>query len=241
MGLGSSFGISAETGNNIQTDGLIFYVDAAYKKSYPGSGTVVNDLAGTSIGTITNATFDSSGYFDFDGTNDSISFTVPANAPTGDEARTICSWIQMGHETNRMQAFGYGAGTSYRTFSMEISSFGATDKSLGLHAWDLIWESTTLLTLDTWHYCTIAYAGGTVNSTNLKLYIDGQDAGLNRAYGSDNVTLNTPAENFKFGERSSGSDLDYNGLLSTIHFYNKQLSAAEVLQNYNAQKERFGF
>ena len=39
MGMGMSFGITAETGNNIVTDGLVFYVDAAYKKSYPGSGT----------------------------------------------------------------------------------------------------------------------------------------------------------------------------------------------------------
>ena len=225
---------------SIVTDGLIFCVDAKNTKCYTGSGSTLTDLFSTSTGTISNTTFNSSGYFDFDGTNDSISFTAPANTPTGDEARTICSWIQMGHETNRMQAFGYGVGSSYRTFSMEISSYNATDKSLGLHAWDLIWESTTLLTLDTWHYCTIAYAGGTVNSSNLKLYIDGQDAGLNRAYGSDNVTLNNPAENFKFGERSSGSDLDYNGLLSTIHFYNKQLSAAEVLQNFNAHRGRFG-
>ena len=226
--------------NSIVNDGLIFCVDAKDINSYPGSGTVVTDLVDTSIGTINNATFDSSGYFDFDGSNDSISFTAPANTPTGDEARSICSWIQMGHETNRMQAFGYGAGSSYRTFSMEISSYGATDKCLGLHAWDLIWESTTLLTLDTWHYCTIAYAGGTVNTSNLKLYLDGKDAGLNRAYGSDNVTLNTPAENFKFGERSTGSDLDYNGLLSAIHFYNKQLSAAEVEHNFEAQREKFG-
>ena len=231
--------MAASSGPDIIDDGLIFYVDGKNTKSYPGSGSTLTDLVGTSTGTINNTTFDSSGYFDFDGTNDSISFTAPTNAPTGDEARTICSWIQMGHETNRMQAFGYGAGSSYRTFSMEISSYGATDKSLGLHAWDLIWESTTLLTLNTWHYCTIAYAGGTVNSSNLKLYIDGQDAGLNRAYGADNVTLNTPAENFKFGERSSGSDLDYNGLLSTIHFYNRQLTAEEVLQKYNALKHRF--
>jgi len=231
--------MAASSGPDIIDDGLIFCVDAKNTKCYTGSGSTLTDLVGTSTGTINNTTFDASGYFDFDGTNDSISFTAPTNAPTGDEARTICSWIQMGHETNRMQAFGYGAGSSYRTFSMEISSYGATDKSLGLHAWDLVWESTTLLTLNTWHYCTIAYAGGTVNSSNLKLYIDGQDAGLNRAYGADNVTLNTPAENFKFGERSSGSDLDYNGLLSTIHFYNRQLTAEEVLQNYNAHKGRF--
>ena len=36
MSMGMSYGITAETGNNIQTDGLVFYVDAAYKKSYTG-------------------------------------------------------------------------------------------------------------------------------------------------------------------------------------------------------------
>ena len=30
MGLGSSFGISSETNNNIQTDGLVGYWDAAF-------------------------------------------------------------------------------------------------------------------------------------------------------------------------------------------------------------------
>ena len=42
MGLGSSFGIGAETGNNIVTDGLIFYIDPAYKISYPGHGSTFN-------------------------------------------------------------------------------------------------------------------------------------------------------------------------------------------------------
>ena len=73
MGLGSSFGISAETGNNIVTDGLIFYIDAAYK-SYSGDGSTWTDIINNSVGTITNATFDSSGYFDFDGTGDRIDF-----------------------------------------------------------------------------------------------------------------------------------------------------------------------
>ena len=31
MGIGSKFGITAETGNNIVTDGLVFYIDPAYK------------------------------------------------------------------------------------------------------------------------------------------------------------------------------------------------------------------
>ena len=53
------------------TDGLVFAVDAANKKSYPGSGTTWTDLAGSNDGTLTNGpTFDSGngGSIDFDGT-----------------------------------------------------------------------------------------------------------------------------------------------------------------------------
>ena len=233
--------MSSQFGEDIVTDGLLFYVDANNKKSYLGSGTVVDDLVGTSTGTLNNATFDTAGYFDFDGNDDWISFTAPTNAPTGDEARTISCWLQMGHATNRMHVFGYGTGTSYRTFSLEISSYGSTDRAVALMAWDLIWEGpNTLLTIDTWHYCTIAYAGNTVNTSTLKIYVDGQDAGLSRTYGGDNVTLNTPAENFKAGLRPTGTDLDFTGYLSAVHFYNRQLTAEEVEHNFNAQRDIYG-
>ena len=235
--------MGAFSGADIITDGLVFCIDANNTKSYLGSGTVVDDLVGTSTGTVSNATFNAgvpAGYFSFDGSGDKISFTAPTNTPTGDEARTLSCWLQMGHATNRMMVFGYGAGSAYRTFSLEISSYGSTDKGIALMAWDVIWESTTLLTIDTWHYCTIAYAGSTVNSGTLKLYIDGQDAGLNRSYGSDNVTLNTPAENFKAGERPTGSDLDFTGYLSAVHLYNRQLTAEEVEHNFNAQRDIYG-
>ena len=48
----------------IVTDGLVFAVDAANKKSYPGSGTTWTDLAGSNNGTLTNGpTFDSGGWW----------------------------------------------------------------------------------------------------------------------------------------------------------------------------------
>ena len=63
-------------GKSIVTDGLILYLDAANKKSYPGSGTVWSDLSGNAnTGTLTNGpTFDSSnnGSINFDGTDDLV-------------------------------------------------------------------------------------------------------------------------------------------------------------------------
>ena len=41
---GIKSGINGQINNNIVTDGLIFYVDPAYKKSYPGSGSTIKNL-----------------------------------------------------------------------------------------------------------------------------------------------------------------------------------------------------
>ena len=55
----------------IVSKGLVFCVDAKDKDSYPGSGTTWTDVVNSRPGTITNSpTFNSSGYFDLDGSND---------------------------------------------------------------------------------------------------------------------------------------------------------------------------
>ena len=63
-------------GPDIVTDGLVLSLDAANKKSYPGSGTAINDLSGDGRnGVLTNGpTFSTTnaGTISFDGTNDKI-------------------------------------------------------------------------------------------------------------------------------------------------------------------------
>ena len=59
----------------IVTDGLVFCVDPANARSYPGTGTTLTDLEGSNNGTLTNGpTFSSNnrGVFTLDGTNDYI-------------------------------------------------------------------------------------------------------------------------------------------------------------------------
>ena len=75
---GDKTGISGQINNNIVTDGLVFYVDPAYKKSWTGpDSSTVNDLISTPIGSIINDTSGSYGInesFAFDGTDDYIDF-----------------------------------------------------------------------------------------------------------------------------------------------------------------------
>ena len=41
---GVKTGISGQINNNIVTDGLVFYTDAAYKISYPRSGAITHNI-----------------------------------------------------------------------------------------------------------------------------------------------------------------------------------------------------
>ena len=245
--MGSSFGIISQTGNNIQTEGLIFYVDPAYKKSYPGTGTTTFNLASGSLtpnGSLVNDT----GFvglptsrFTFDGVNDYINITTLSNGVTGDNPFTIGGWAFNTDTTLRNSIFSYGTTSDNRARSLEVGTpYSGTRYNISFATWGHIYSSNNdAFTENAWHYCVITYAGGGTNSTNIKFYIDGLDAGYELDHGSENQTLNTSNNDYRIGIRFD-DNVDFNGNIGPVHLYNRALSASDVLQNYQAQKGRFG-
>jgi hypothetical protein len=57
--------------------------------------------------------------------------------------------------------------------------------------------------------------------------------------GSSNASIGGSNSNFRIGTNTSTSE-QYNGKIFTTMVYNRGLSNAEILQNYNATKTRFG-
>jgi len=53
------------------------------------------------------------------------------------------------------------------------------------------------------------------------------------------ISFSSLATNNDIGRLGDGRQY-FNGKISNIQVYNRALSAAEVLQNYNASKSRFG-
>ena len=86
---------------------------------------------------------------------------------------------------------------------------------------------------NTWYYIVLVQAA----NTSRKIYINGSlDATKTSTFG----TTSSGSETFRLGQ-ASGVNEYFGGRISNASIYNnKALTAAEVQQNYNALKGRFG-
>ena len=232
------------TGPHIIQDGLVLALDAASPRSYPGSGTTWFDLVNSNNGTLTNGpTFNSGneGYFSFDGTNDYVNGPA-TNSVIGDNRATITlsAWVKI-TGTSAAYLFNCKRSDSFSTLVGLTANYntsgGGSPGLLGAlvrrvdnstHTWyayDGDYDNDGI-----WHNVVFTATG----TTNV-LYIDGISRSTNNL-GMQTVSGNTgPITVGSFGNSSWT-----NGNIACVKLYTRDLSADEVLQNYNALKSRFG-
>jgi hypothetical protein len=212
----------------IVTDGLVLCLDAANRKSYPGSGTAWNDLSGNNnTGTLTNGpTFDSAngGSIVFDGVNDFVQTTLNSSFT----AMTLMGFIKRnGNQVNYAGIF-FSRGTSVTGLD-----FYSTTNNLGYHWNDqsntYTFVSNLAVPNTTWCMITMS-----VTSTAATLYVNTSSVTNTVSHGT--TTIN----DLKLGQDDDTASRFMNGNIATTLLYNRALSAAEVLQNYNATRSRFG-
>ena len=219
--------MSGKSGPDIVENGLVLCLDAANKRSYPGTGTTWTDLSGNgNNGTLTNGpTFSAGnqGSIVFDGTNDYVPIGT-SGFPFGSSAGTLSGWAK----TNTISS-GYIWIVSYGT------ALGSQSRFLGINSSTYLFGgygddiNASGVPLNTWFNMVGVYDG-----TNAFLYING-----NLVSGPTAKSWNTIANNAQLGRQTNGGEY-WNGNISQVQVYNRALSATEVLQNYNATKSRFG-
>ena len=211
----------------VVTNGLVMYVDAANPRSYSGSGLTVNGLVGGIGGTLVNGVgFGSTnnGFFTFDGTNDYAEF--PYNASINNVTQmTIECW----YKSSNISVGGMLFSTYTNTPSNLGYNFEIFQSKMLLQIWpaSTYTQSTITLSNNTWYLLTTTYNSGTV-----KYYVNGESA------GSASYTFSPSSVNLLIGKWPT-NNYYLNGQLANIKFYNRDLSAQEVLQNYNATKKRY--
>jgi hypothetical protein len=234
-------------GGPIVTDGLVLAVDAGNLVSYESGSTINYSLTGSYSGSLTNGTAYTSsngGNFIFDGTNDQIDFG-DVDVLGGASSATWEMWVRP-HEYT-------GAPSTWRS---GITTWNDPSSGLG-HTWilDLRYRSYYLgfRTTDVGSYPSFAMQGGsspthfpdnewahyvgTYDGSQAKVYINGEL--IATASKTGNIASKNANERLKIGvDRSSTAPMS--GEIPIVRLYrNKALSADEVLQNYNAQKNRF--
>ncbi len=230
--------MAGSVGPNIIEEGLVFYVDAANKESYPGSGTTWTDLAGNNNGTLINGpTFDSGngGSINFDGSNDHIDFGDFDNTQVS-SAITLSIWFNA-YYSNLKLLIGNGGGWSAGGFCMFMYRNGVRFElqGTGKKALDIPtsffgqWQNM----VGTWE-----------NGGLMRGYVNGSQ--VVTTSGITTISSNSNTGYLRMGGKGNnpgapGLGTGYaNGNIALTQIYNKALSADEITQNYNALKGRFG-
>jgi hypothetical protein len=231
---------------SIVMNGLVLCLDAGNRKSYPGSGTTWTDLSGRgNTGTLTNGpTYSSSngGSLVFDGVDD---YTDCGSSLLLLRPFTINSWVYFNSLTG-WQTF-VGQDTSQATilgsfYFQKVNNTGGTNgRTFNTFGLSLI--NTSLAEI--YCYDTVAVQTGiwynycvSVSTTQILLYRNGNL--ITTTNNSSTMAPTTGSLYVGCGYYNSVL-VDYvNGRIPSTLIYNRALTAAEIQQNFNALRGRFG-
>ena len=199
--------------------------------------TTVKNLSSSSYtGTINGPTFNSAGYFEFDGAAGQIDLNQSVQFNTGDFS--LCAWFKANsnptNSGNRM-IFGSGYAGSNPDIEFDLNGNGTArlyvrDANLGTSqvASPLTYED------DTWHHVV-----GVKTSSGCELYIDGVSVDSN----TDALTgdVDTAGANSIIGNGTTGiNNRWFDGSIGEFQAYTRALSSTEVSQNFNATRSKYG-
>jgi hypothetical protein len=227
----------------IVTDGLVLNLDAGFLPSYGGSGTTWYDLAYSgNNGTLTNGPTYSSldgGGIVFDGVDDYIAIPSSISSLSGTTQATLEMWLKL---TN-------GSNTSNISGLIQLSDFNNSNGNLYFYTdaarvggiWLDIFRTNRLFTGD-WrpvfdptipHNLVVTTQPGT---NGWKMYLNGSLR--YQSTGQDIVYINSSLfGGLRIGQNGGGRELK--GNVYSTKIYNRALTSAEILQNYNASISRF--
>lgn len=225
----------------IVTDGLVMCLDAANKKSYPGSGTTWTDLTGLGNNSVlTNGPIfnsENGGSIVFDGIDDygdiptinslnnqyaAHEVWVKATSATPANQLQILSRTNTSTGTFNILQLGFNAGVSSYTWQSNLRDSSNVQTAINSDS-----ASTT-----NWTHLMITY-NGTVHN----LYVNGVKQASETVKTNTINTGGTLTVNIARNTTGSGY---FAGRIAIVRAYNRGLTAEEIVQNFNATRGRFG-
>lgn len=207
--------------------GLQVYLDAGNATSYPGSGPTWTSLVNGYTGTLqagTSYSASNGGVITFNGTSGYVTLlNTTFRALTNNFS--VEYWYQSNNNRPGLMnngsgsngfVFGYfsGSGTNFK-----VTKYGVIDINAG-----------TIPQNTAWHQAVLTYS----TSSGTRVYIDGA---LSSPTSANTQFLNPGSTTFNIGV-SEGNY--HNGGIGIVRWYNTVLSLANVQQNFEADRARYG-
>jgi hypothetical protein len=221
----------------IVTSGLVLLLDAGNTESYPGSGTTWTDLSGNgNHGTLTSGpTYSSAnrGSLVFDGIDDYVIDSSTTNIPVGSSSRTIEFWVYPKGDTNVFVVLGPGGVGSTQIYSVQFYNIGGTRYLFtdAITANNQTISGAQLPTLNAWNHIVFGNSG-----QDYFYYVNG----VLQKSGTFPANLNTVGQKYLIGKRTDYASNTMNANMARVSIYNIALSEAEITQNFNALRHRYG-
>jgi hypothetical protein len=220
-------------GRGIVRGGLLLDLDAGITASYPGSGSTWTDLSTNSTLanlSSTSYTTDAGGGISFSSSASSANFTATLNFSGG---FTLETWIKHTGVVSTARVQRYMTIGSSPLEGPVLRHNSASNGSLHGYLFD---SGNTFREIDvagqiltnTYYHLVYTYDG-----TTFRLYKN------NVQVGTLVATVTLPTLGTTHGLAPGGTEY-FEGNMYAARYYNRALTAAEVSQNYNALKGRFG-
>ena len=228
-------------GENIVTNGLVNYLDAGFINSYPTTGTTWFDVSGYGRnGTLTNGpTYSniSGGTIVFDGTDDYVTLGTQSFI-TNDF--TVNLWYNLNTNTTKehfLFSIGYSSGNSFLIATNSNLNGGQSLQGYYVNSGgNATGRTLNSITVGNTVLVNLTYTRN--NGINV-IYINGVEQ-TSRTF-TESLSLGSSLQyilGYAIPRNKTTAYLQGNIYISQV--YNRSLTQSEILQNFNAQKSRFG-
>jgi hypothetical protein len=227
-------------GGRLGDAGFILYKNPQVEFNAPGSiptpfvaGTRSNtqalvDLTGNNTITANSLTYTSDGTFSFNGTSDRLTSSTSLFNRTNGQEITVSCWIKPSRLGGQYSVFCTNRSSDAGTYNW-IFYQHANDGAISFHG-SSQYKSTYIPVVNTWVNVT-----NTVTSAGVStLYVNGVSTFVVNGY-----TYGGTPSLLGIGANPGGQE-SFQGSISNVNIYTRALSAAEVKQNFNALRGRFG-
>jgi hypothetical protein len=228
--------------NTIVQQGLVLNLDAGNPYSYAGAGSTWYDVSGNSFNAtlINSPTYisDNGGVLNWASANSQYA-TVPMSSTLRVASITQEVWVYLSSTADQVFIGSQYGTSSNNSFALWIQS---GTFYFGVNTGGTFYTSTSsAASTSTWYHLVHTY-----NATTQYLYINGVLTTTFNSAASGNISYDTSNTLLAIGADFNGTGYNVgpsvytNGKMPVVRIYNIALSAAQVLQNYNATKGRFG-